>query len=230
MIRNLIPFILFALFVVVACDSGPERQEADALKHDIYYEYQIIAGEDSDVNVLLQYRKGGQNGEVFLLDSPVYVKVDNEVLYADSARLAGVYYETQKPLNEFAGKHSIVIYNGKNIVHSKDFEFSPFFLDTDFSGLVSRGDWVFQFKGVEENEKLRLVLIDTSFETKDINDEFPILNGQIKIGQEALKNIANGPVTMEIYREKEQRTDNQGRIKGVLSTTYSLKREFELID
>jgi hypothetical protein len=73
-----------------------------------FFDYRIWADEGrEDVTVNLQYRMGGKNGTTLVLDEPSKAMFDGEQLKVDSAKVTGAYYETQKPIASFPGKHTI---------------------------------------------------------------------------------------------------------------------------
>jgi hypothetical protein len=158
------------------------------------------------------------------------VQLDNEPLLLDSARLSGAFYEIRKSIEDFTGKHTLVITGNNGKIYSETFEWLPLVLDVDLSGIVTRGSFVLPLRGVNENDQIRLNLIDTSFRTPDINDAFLVHNGQIQLEREVLRKVANGPVTLELHKESEQKPDLESSIKGIIQSTYSLRREFDLID
>jgi hypothetical protein len=181
------------------------------------------------VNIWVQIKKFDEEGEVVLLD-PGQVQLDNEPLLLDSARLSGAFYEIRKSIENFTNKHTLVITRNNGKKYSETFEWSPLLLDVDLSGAVTRGSLILPLRGVKENDQIRLNLIDTSFRTPDINDAFLVHNGQIQVGKEVLSKVANGPVTLELHKENEQKPDDASNIKGVIQSTYSLRREFDLVD
>ena len=83
-------------------------------------------GGQEDVTVNLQYRMGGRNGTTLVLNEPSKVFFDGEQLKADSAKVTGAFYEVQKPLSSFSGKHVISFTSLDNREYKEEFEFIPF--------------------------------------------------------------------------------------------------------
>ena len=222
---------IVAVFTVVllACNSTPETVAIQD-HGPLYYICKVEADEEYGyVNIWVQIKKFDEEGEVVLLD-PGQVQLDNEPLLLDSARLSGAFYEIRKSIEDFTGKHTLVITGNNGKIYSETFEWLPLVLDVDLSGTVTRGSFVLPLRGVNENDQIRLNLIDTSFRTPDINDAFLVHNGQIQLEREVLRKVANGPVTLELHKESEQKPDLESSIKGIIQSTYSLRREFDLID
>jgi hypothetical protein len=57
-----------------------------------------------------------------------------------------------------------------------------------------------------------------------------VQNGRIQIGAGDLRKVANGPVTLELHKEREQKLGDTSAIRGVIQSVYSLRREFDLVD
>lgn len=74
---------------------------------------------------------------------------------------------------------------------------------------------------------MRLVLADTAFATNDINEIVDVDNGNLLITDSMLQRLKAGPVFFEIVKEEERRLQN---IRGRITTSYGLKREFELVE
>ena len=85
-------------------------------------------------------------------------------------KVTGAYYEVQRPLVSFMGKHTINFTDLNNREYSEEFEFTPFSLEPDVPSTLNRGDLVFNFKGLDPVDYLSVVLTDTSFTSVDIND------------------------------------------------------------
>ena len=89
---------------------------------------------------------------------------------------------------------------------------------------------VFEFNGLENEDFVRVVLTDTSFENDGINRLDTVLNNQIIISKAELNNLTNGPIQLEFIREYERPILKRKEESGRLAITYKLKREFILAD
>src|SRR3979490_656544 len=97
-----------SLFLFIFSCKNEIGGSKDVNPQNIYFDYRIWGEEGKDnITCLLKYHFNGQNGVSLLLDEPSRVELDGEVVRADSAKLSGVFYEIQKPLNDFTGKHII---------------------------------------------------------------------------------------------------------------------------
>jgi hypothetical protein len=158
------------------------------------------------------------------------VTLDGIALEGDSARLSGAFYESQQPLDGFAGTHTIVFKNAEGKEYKEEFRFQPFTVTNDLTGAVPRGEIELQLEGLAPTDYVRVLLTDTSFTTTDINEVDTVRNGRITISRAALRNVASGPVTLHLFKEEERRLKNAPAGGGLLSITYGLSREFDLVE
>ncbi len=142
--------------------------------------------------------------------------------------MSGVYYEAQVPIDGFTGTHSIVFTTVDGKEYKEEFEFVPITLITDIPSIVSRRDLVLKLDGTKADDKLRVMITDTSFTTDDLNQVYSIENNTLNIQKQQLENIASGPVTLQIFKEEERLIKNGTKKGGRLTITYGLTREFEL--
>jgi len=215
--------------LLFSCTSNEIGNSKDVNPDAIYFDYKVSAEENNpDVTVNVQYRMGGKNGTTLVLDEPSKTLLDNEPLILDSAKLMGAYYELQKPIAGFAGKHSITFTDHNKKEYKEDFEFIQFTLEPDVTPIVSRGDLVFNFKGLEPVDYINVIMTDTSFHSQDINDIDTVRNGQLIIKAERLSALVDGPINMQFNREVQKPINNGTKEGGLLLISYGLKREFEL--
>jgi len=218
--------VLLAFF---SCTSNEIGNSKDVNPDAIFFDYVVKANQDHDyVTINLQYRMGGPNGTTLVLEDPSKVMFDDEVVEVDSAGLMGAYYETHRPMNEFAGKHIITFIDYNNKEYKEEFEFTPFTLNPEIGPVMERGDLEFRFKGLDPDDRLGVVLMDTSFSSRDINDVDPVHNGKLVISAERLAALRDGPITLLFYKEKDIPVQNGTAEGGLLKITYELNRSFEL--
>ncbi|TAL41349.1 MAG: hypothetical protein EPN92_13050 [Chitinophagaceae bacterium] len=217
------------LIFLSACTSNEIGNSKDVNPDAIFFDYKIWAEEGREsVTVNLQYRMGGPNGTTLVIDEPGSVKLDGEELQLDSAKLTGAYYEVQKSLDSFTGKHTIVFTDLNKKEYREEFEFTPFTLEPDVPATLTRGNLVFNLKGLDPIDYVRVLATDTSFTSTDINDVDTVRNGRLVISSDRLSSLVNGPVNLEFYKEVEKPLKNTAKEGGKLFLTYGLKREFEL--
>lgn len=219
------------ILFLISCTSNEIGNSKDVNPDAVYFDYEIWCEEGrEDVTINLQYRMGGKNGTTLVLDEPSKVTFDGEQLDVDSAKVTGAYYEVQKPFALFTGKHTISFTDPNMKEYNEEFEFSPFTLDPDVPATLNRGDLVFNFKGLEPLDYLSVILTDTSFASKDINDLDTVRNGRLVIKAERLSALVNGPVHLQFFREQVLPLKKPTREGGKFVITYGLKRDFELKD
>lgn len=221
------------LFLLSACFNNADVESAESNdRQSIYKDFRVWAEEGrEEVTVRLQFRAGGMDGEAVLMDNPGTVLLDNLPVAADSTRFTGVYYETFQPLREFEGKHTIAFVDKAKKQQTAEFHFLPFSLAKEIPNKVRKAPFEIQLKNFpDEPASIRLVMVDTSLFSADVNEEIMVENGKIAITAEYLDNLTKGPVLLEIHREDEQPLQGESRSSGKLIITYRLKREFTLVE
>jgi hypothetical protein len=222
--------LTLALFLF-SCTSDEIGNSKDVNPEAVFFDYEVWAEEGKeDVTVNLQYRMGGKNGTTLVLGEPSKVMLDGEQLKVDSAKVTGAYYEVQRPLVSFIGKHTINFTDLNNKEYNEEFEFTPFSLEPDVPSTMNRGDLVFNFKGLDPVDYLAVVLTDTSFTSDDINDVDTIRNGRLVIKADRLSALVNGPIHLQFYREQSLSLKKATKEGGRFIINYGLKRDFELKD
>ena len=220
-----------SIFFLFSCNSDEIRNSKDVNPDALFFDYEIWADESKeDVTVNLQYRMGGKNGTTLILNEPSKVMLDGEQLKVDSAKVTGAYYEVQRPLTSFAGKHTISFTDLNKKEYNEEFEFKPFSLEPDVPSTLNRGDLVFNFKGLDTLDYLSVILTDTSYTSHDINDIDTVRNGRLTIRGDRLSALINGPIHLQFYREQILPLKRPTKEGGKFIITYGLKRNFELKD
>ena len=222
---------LVSLVFIFSCTSDEIGNSKDVNPDAVFFDYEIWAEEGKeDVTVNLQYRMGGKNGTTLVLDEPSKVILDGEQLKVDSAKVTGAYYEVQRPIASFAGKHTISFTDLNKKEYNEEFEFRPFTLDPDVPSTLNRGDLIFSFKGLDPVDYLSVILTDTSFTSRDINDVDTVRNGRLVIRADRLSALINGPIHLQFFREQVLPLKKPTKEGGKFMITYGLKRDFELKD
>lgn len=228
-VKNLLS-TLIVLLILLACTNADKEQKKVLMPDNIYRFYNISGEEGSDwVTSYFQFRRNGPNGRPITLQEPQKITLDGKTLGADSTVEKDFFYEMQIPTEEFAGEHTIVFTDINEDEHTDKFDFTPFKLAEELEDVVSRAELVLQLEGVENGEKLRVVMVDTSFSSHGVNEFYSIEDGKLDLRNQLEGKIQNGPITMQLFKESENRLQSDPR-KGQIAITYGLKREFELKD
>lgn len=215
----------------ISCGSKDKKIDTSVAVDNIYFDYKISAEEGYDnLTVLLKYRDGDRNGEAFVPEVLENVKLDDEVLVPDSSKLSGVFYEIQKPITAFSGKHYITFSTTDGSTFKEEINFSPMVLTTTIPENIHREDLVLDFTGLENEDYIRLLLTDTSFFNDGINRMDTILNNQLILSKKDLERLADGPILLEFIREFERPIKNAGEAGGRVRINYTLRRSFNLQD
>lgn len=223
--------ILSVFILMGSCNSDDSPGGKNANPEAIFFDYRIWAEESKkDVTCMLQFRFGGSNGHAFAMSDSCKVEIDGEIIEENSTKLSGSFYEIQKPLIDFIGGHTIVLNGFNKKQYREEFTFQPFTLQTQLPAIVKRSDLIFNLEGLAQLDYIRVVAVDTSFYSEDINEIDTVRNGQLIINIEQLEKLANGPIILQLYKEEERPLKNITRAGGMLSITYGLKREFKLRD
>jgi hypothetical protein len=221
--------IVLSSISLVACINNETPRKKSATSSEIYFDYKIRGQEnDSNVSVYLLYRIGGPNGKAIPLSSSANVQLDGETIAVDSARLAGAFYDAEKAAKSFEGKHTITFTDFDSKEHSVEFIYKPFRLKTKIPSVLNRGDLVFDFSGLANEDHIRVILADTSFRSRDIHEVDTIENNRLVIPADKLRYLANGPITLILSKEIERSINNGTGQRGRLFISYGMQREFEL--
>ena len=227
---NVVLILAFAV-IVAGCKSKDKKRASEQISYDqLYFDYSITAEDESEnVTCVFQYKDGGEEGKAVDI-APAKVELDGRLIETDSTKLSGFFFEVQKPLDSFTGKHSVVFITPDKR-YANDFAFTPFGLENEMPEKVRRKPFIIQLKNFPAREKsLRLLLLDTAFASSGFNDLVPVIDGKINIDQTILSTIKNGPVNLELYMEQELPLKQKTLAGGKIYITYGLKREFELVD
>lgn len=225
-------FAIIFFFSVMGIISCRNKKGNDVLSPEsIYFDYKISGHEGDDkLTVLLQYKEGDEEGQTVTIDGPGKVMLDEEVLMVDSAAMTGTFYETNKVIDSFAGKHMIVFTNLNKKEYKEEFNFQPVSLVTAIPDTIHRGELAFELAGLEPEDMVRVVLTDTMWVNDGINRIDTVRGGRIILSADDLKKLSNGPIQLELIREYERPIKNGTKAGGRISINYGLKREFILAD
>jgi hypothetical protein len=225
-------FLIFLVLIISSCRSRHKKPAID-LNNDegLYFDYQVWGDDEKGtITVMLQYRRGGPENKGIVLTAPAKVELDGKQLKADSSKMSGTWYESESTVDSFAGVHSIIFTDEEGNVYHEQFEFRPFTLRTKLGDTIHRTGLVLDLVNLDKEDYIRVIAIDTVFRSRGINELDTIKDGHLTVSKQLLKNLANGPVKMEFYKEEEKPVKNGGPAGGVLLITYAIKREFELAD
>jgi hypothetical protein len=232
MMRIFLKLLWVSVAVNVAACTNAEREQKEVTPGAVFFDYRIWGEEDKgDVTCLLQFRMGGPNGATLLLEDPAKVELDGEIVKADSARLAGAFYETIKPVNEFKGKHSIVFTDVDKKQHKEEFEFTPFQLSAELPQKLQRKPFTIRLVDFPADAAtIHISLTDTSFTTNDVNEIAEVVNGGVEVTETMLNKLRAGPIVLELSTENERVVNKGANDKGRIWMRYGLRREFELVE
>lgn len=228
--RTLLSFLL--CFFLLACNNNAQNnQPREPAPDAVYYDYQVWGAEgDSAINVTFQYRGYGGDGPAQKLNDSTSVLLDGQPMTSDSSAYNGTVYETMQPATTFVGQHIVSFIDNNGEVHKESFQFKPFTLAEELPERLKKEPFTIRLKNFPaEQTPIRLILTDTSFNSRDVNDEMTIENGLINVNASQLANLVPGPVTLEIYREDERPLKQTGKEGGRILMMYSLRRELELV-
>ena len=220
-------------FCLTACINNSDVERAEnSDPESIYQDYQVWAEEGrEDVTVRLQFRAGGEGGDAVPIESPGAVLLDNLPVAADSTRFTGIYYETLQPIDEFKGPHTITYVDKAKKQQRVEFSFVPFSLVNEMTEERRKVPFEIRLDNFPDDPtSIRLIMIDTSHLSADVNEEVIVEDGKIAITAEHLANLTKGPVLLEINRVVEKPLKGKSNKGGKLTITYSLKREFTMVE
>ena len=221
-------FLFFGMLSIVVGCRNRDKTYSGTRFDQFYFDYSITAEEgDENVTCVFQYKYGGEQGRAMNIE-PATVELDGSPIVTDSTKLSGYYYEAQRPIDSFAGKHSVTFITGDGKKYTNDFDFAPFTIQPDLPERINARPFTISLNNLPSAIKqVRLLLLDTAFESSGFNDLVPVANGKIDIDSHILSSIKKGPVVLQLYTEQESPL-KQTPLGGKISITYGLKRQFEL--
>jgi hypothetical protein len=229
--RNLVLPVSVLLFFVSCKNDENGSQEPVSAGQDLYQNYMVSAEEGTDeVACVFRFHKGGKNGDAILLQAPARVELDGQPIRPDSAGLSGVVYEVRKPVGGFAGIHRVSFIDARGKEYTEEFTFSPFTLKTELPDQVSRSRFRIELNGVEKGTRIRYVMMDTSVDSRGVNEVVTLNDGIIQPSSRQLERLKNGPVTLLLTLEEDRSLENATRRGGRISITYGLRRDFFLVN
>jgi len=229
--NRILALLAFVSIVFTACNSNEIGNMKDVNPESIYFDYQVSGEEGNDfATVMLQYRFAGPHGTTLVLEDPSRVELDGTQIKGDSSKMSGAFYEMQVPVPRLTGQHEIVFTDINKKQYKETFDFSPITFKAAIPTEINRGDLVFELNGLKNIDYVRVLLTDTSFHSEGINRVDTVKNGRVLISRQDLELLVNGPIQLDLIRENEKEVKNGTREGGMISVTYSLKREFVLKD
>ncbi|HRO70332.1 MAG TPA: hypothetical protein PK951_08130 [Chitinophagaceae bacterium] len=223
-------FILIVLGLFASCDSVDKRPKRKAEPGLTFFDYRVRGDEERNVvTITLRFRDYDADGDPFSLVAPAKVEFDGLELTPDSSVMNGVYYETSTTVPEFVGDHSIVYTDGEGRTFTEEFSFVQPVLLNELPSKFARQDLVLELGGVDSTQQIQVLMNDTSFYSRGIEIFDTVRNGRIVISQAELGRLRDGPVFLEIYREKNATLREATPAGGRLTLSYNLKRSFELL-
>jgi hypothetical protein len=82
----------------------------------------------------------------------------------------------------------------------------------------------------DDGSLVRVVIIDTDYESADVNEEIVPENGVVEVTEQHLSNLTKGPIVLEIYQEVERNISGNRQQTGRFSLTYGLRRQLSLVE
>jgi len=220
--------LLFLAFL--GCTNVDVRHEKSD-PNDIYLDYIGWGDEETgSITLKLQFRAGGPNQQAMLLRAPSSVMLDNRVLQPDSTKFAGPYYEFIVPVGDFGGEHSIVFTDNQNRKYTTHFEFPVVRFKSEPDSVIGRKDFGLDLEGHKPEGHIRVLMTDTSFYGRGIEKIDSFDNKPLIITREDLRELRNGPVYMELFREEDKELPETMNAGGRFYLSYSLNRSLILKD
>ncbi len=224
-------FLPALVFLFASCKNDKREPVAKGEGSNIYFDYEINGEEGFDkLTILARFRDGGQSDNTITLQEPAKLELDGELFPVDSAGLSGTFYELNKPLDSFAGKHIITFTDNDKKTYDEEFEFAPMRLDNPTGDTLRRGNISFKLTGIDENEFVRVIMTDTTFLNEGVNKRFAVINGQINLSAIDLNKLADGPVQLELIKEENHPVKDATELGGSLKIRYVIRRSFFLTE
>jgi len=234
--NRLVPLVLlFMSLFLCYCNNSNKNDQARIGHVDdedldyLFFDYKVMAEEgDDNLTILLQFRDGGPNEPSLIVDDVGKVELDGENIPVDSTEWTGAFYELQKPIVSFNGKHNIVFTHGKK-KFIEEFKFEPMVLKSGIPDTIERKDLLIELGGLEPEDYVRVFLFDTTA-GDEINRLDTARNGLIRLDSADLEKLSTGNIYLELHREYEKPVVNGTREGGRIYIGYVLKRKLFLRD
>lgn len=216
--------------LLVACLGSPgQDQQVDP--DDLFFDYKIWGEQGNDsVTVMLFFRNGGPTGPPVRIAEPGSVRLDGEQLQPDSNAMTGVFYTAHREVGQFTGKHSILYTDVNRRTYREDFVFRPMTFRSPLPDTIRRARLIVQLDGVDKMDVVRVLVSDTSYPGEGIDRMDTVWNSQVVLTRNALSYIHSGPVYLELSREKEWPIEQGHETRGLVTITYTIRKELTLID
>lgn len=230
---NRTSFVIFFLLVLFAtsCNDTEIGSAKDVDPDTIYFDYRVTGEEGNDnATVLLQYRFGGKSGTTLTIDAPGKVELDGEAIGVDSTKMTGAFYETEKPVEQFKGAHTIRYTSTDKKVYEETFSFPFFTIEGKIPDTLSRRSFSLLLNGLKENEVLDISMSDTSYTGDGVLRKARLENTRLSVTDDDLSKLASGPILFEITKETERPVKKGTREGGKIIVAYTIRREFWLKD
>ncbi|HVZ56603.1 MAG TPA: hypothetical protein VG870_08095 [Chitinophagaceae bacterium] len=221
--------MLLAL-VTPGCQGRSDRTRGLRDDLPLYADYQVWGEEHSDsITMLFQFHEGYPSGPARELADPARIDLDGRSPVLGSARLTGAYYELRLPADSFEGKHVITLTLAAGKAFRDTFSFASLRLTQEIPDTIRRTDLKLDLAGLDQGDILQVVATDTSFRSRDINQSDTIGQLPLRLTREQLGNLVSGPVSLELYREKNQILGSGDRVSRYLAQYYVIRRQVFLV-
>lgn len=217
--------LIVSLSLFMAACNNQEVQQGD------YYNAHVeVTGEEGNPRavVLVHLNKEGEAGQV--VDSTAWlVRLDKQPVALLGAPNGELLFESQQEAESFAGAHQLEIAGPNKTSLKSELSFQPLVLQQEVPEQVPASGFDILLEPGSDSLGLRLMLTDTAFSTNDFHKSVEAENGVIHVSAEMLKNLASGPLNLELYRLHRRRLESVGRVNGMLEERYSLRRNTTLV-
>jgi len=222
--------LFFGIAAIVAGCTNRDKIKSTINYDRLYFDYTVTGEEDAGyVTCVFQFKNRNAEGKALNIE-PAKVELDGQQIQSDSAKLSGFFYEVQRPIDSFAGKHTVVFTTADGGQIKNEFEFFPFTLEEELPEKIRRDSFIIQLKKFPSTERsVRLLLLDTAFESSGFNDMVSVINGKISVRPSFLSDLKNGTIILGLYMEQEIPLKQKTIAGGRISITYGLRRQFELV-
>jgi hypothetical protein len=220
-----------SVLIIVSCNTREEESVKFISNDAVYFDYQVWGDDEKgSITVMLQYREEDADGRPISLKLPSKAELDGKLLDTGSTKSSGPFFEYTTTVDSFAGKHAIIFTDKTGKQYEEKFEFKPFHLVSGWQDIRHREDIELEFEGLNKEDYIRVIALDTAFRSRGINETDTVRGGKLAITKTQLKTLVNGPIRLEFYKEEEKPVKDATSAGGYLLITYALKRDFQLVD
>lgn len=216
---------VLAICFFTACEDQEIGNSKDVNTDAVFQSYNIDFNEgDSAVEVVVQFRFGGEHGTTLFLDSGSNVALDGKQLSVDSGKVTGAFYKANLPVPSAESKHVLTFKGNNGKIYNNTFAIKPLVLLNSFKKPLARGELLLNFGGSNDNVPIQIEINDTLNAALACDTTLAIKNGQVLLPANFMGRLISGPISIHILQKQILPLQEVTKEGGQMKMTYQLKQ------